>query len=181
MSAQAQKFRIFEKKLSLGVCSPWKKPIKYHLLEFVFLSWRLGNTRNFRFQVFPSRQDRKINLCIRFLGEVTAQQFSFAIYWRIVIHWCNRADQILIYHHHILIWFLYCCCIMHKWKFLLFMSYDSVKEIRFFSWYHFYLWNKNFLGKFQILLRIKEVHRINSRFMAWITLYYIYRHVIGMP
>ena len=23
MSAQAQKFEIFEKKLSLGVCSPW--------------------------------------------------------------------------------------------------------------------------------------------------------------
>ena len=31
--------------------------------------------------VFPSRQDRKINSFVRFLGEVTAGQFCFEIYW----------------------------------------------------------------------------------------------------
>ena len=53
--------------------------------EFVFLSWRLGNTWNlkskFNFQVFLSRQDRKTNSFVHFLGEVTARQFCFEIYW----------------------------------------------------------------------------------------------------
>jgi hypothetical protein len=35
---------------------------------------------DFKFQVFSSRQDRKTNLSICFLGEVTAQQFCFEIY-----------------------------------------------------------------------------------------------------
>ena len=46
---------------------------------------QLGNTWNlkskFKFQVFPSRQDRKTNSFVCFLGEVTAQQFCFEIYW----------------------------------------------------------------------------------------------------
>ena len=53
--------------------------------EFVFLSWRLGNTWNlkskFKFQVFPSHQDRKTNSFVCFLGLVIAQQFCFEIYW----------------------------------------------------------------------------------------------------
>ena len=53
--------------------------------QFVFLSWRLGNTWNlnfeFKFQVIQSCQDRKPNLFVRFLGEVMAQQFCFKIYW----------------------------------------------------------------------------------------------------
>ena len=53
--------------------------------KFVFLSWQSRNTWNlklkFKFQVLPSRQDRKTNLSVHFLGEVTAQQFCFEIYW----------------------------------------------------------------------------------------------------
>ena len=53
--------------------------------EFVLLSWQLRNTLNlnfyFKFQVFPSRQDRKTNSLVHFLGEVTAWQFCFKIYW----------------------------------------------------------------------------------------------------
>ena len=53
--------------------------------EFVFLSWRLGNTWNlkskFKFQVFLSCQDRKTNSFIHYLGEVTVWQFCFEIYW----------------------------------------------------------------------------------------------------
>ena len=53
--------------------------------KFVFLSWWLANTWNlkskFKFQVFPSCQDRKTNSSVRFLGEVTARQFCFEIYW----------------------------------------------------------------------------------------------------
>ena len=53
--------------------------------EFVFLSWRLGNTWNlnfdFKFQIFPSRQDRKKNSFFHFLREVTVRQFCFEIYW----------------------------------------------------------------------------------------------------
>ena len=53
--------------------------------EFVFLSWQLGNTwklkSKFKFQEYPSCQDRKTNSFFCFLGEVTAQQFCFEIYW----------------------------------------------------------------------------------------------------
>ena len=53
--------------------------------EFVFYPDNSGNTWNlnfdFKFQVFPSRQDRKIDSFVCFLGEVTAWQFCFEIYW----------------------------------------------------------------------------------------------------
>ena len=53
--------------------------------EFVFLSWRLGNTWNlnfdFKLQVFPSLHDRETIFFFRFLGEVFARQFWFKIYW----------------------------------------------------------------------------------------------------
>ena len=39
----------------------------------------------FKFQVFPSPQDRKTNLSICFLGEVTARQFCSEIYWPLCI------------------------------------------------------------------------------------------------
>ena len=56
--------------------------------KFIFLSWRLRNTWNFncnfKFQVFPSPQDKKTNLLICFLGEVTALQFCFEIYWPLI-------------------------------------------------------------------------------------------------
>ena len=49
--------------------------------EFVFRSWQLRNTCNLnfdlKFQVFRTRQDRKTNLLVHFLGEVTAQPFCF--------------------------------------------------------------------------------------------------------
>ena len=58
--------------------------------EFVFLSWWLGNTWNlnfdFKFQVFPSHPDRKTNSSVYFLGEVSARQFCFKIYWPLEIH-----------------------------------------------------------------------------------------------
>ena len=62
--------------------------------EFVFLSGWLGNTWNFKwkfkFQVFPSRQDRKKNRSfVCFLGEVTAQQFCFEIYWPLWTDCCE--------------------------------------------------------------------------------------------
>ena len=54
---------------------------KKQMNEFVFLSWWLRNTwslnLDFKFQVFLSRQDRKTNLFVCFLGEVTAQHFCF--------------------------------------------------------------------------------------------------------
>jgi hypothetical protein len=63
-----------------AVTSPKKRTI-----DFVFLSWWLRLTWNlklkFKFQVFPSRQDRKTNSFVRFLGEITARQFSSEIYW----------------------------------------------------------------------------------------------------
>ena len=53
--------------------------------EFCFSILGLGNAWNlnfdFKFQVFLSRQDRKTNSFVRFLGEVTARQFFFEIYW----------------------------------------------------------------------------------------------------
>ena len=56
--------------------------------DFVFLSWWLGNTWNFKskfkFQVFPSRQDRKTKSSVCFLGEVNARQFCSEIYWPLV-------------------------------------------------------------------------------------------------
>ena len=59
--------------------------------EFVFLSWRLGNTWNlkskFKFQVFPSRQDRKTNSLVCTLGEVATRQFCFKIYWPLNSDW----------------------------------------------------------------------------------------------
>ena len=71
-------FRI-SKQNCWAVTSP-----KKGMDEFVFLSWRLGNTWNlnfdFKFWVFPSHQDRKTNSFVCFLGEVTAQQFCFEIY-----------------------------------------------------------------------------------------------------
>ena len=39
----------------------------------------------FKCQVFPSPQDRKTNLSICFLGEVTARQFCSEIYWPLCI------------------------------------------------------------------------------------------------
>ena len=42
-------------------------------------TWNLNF--DFKFQVFPSRQDRKTNSFVRFLGEAIAQQFCFEIYW----------------------------------------------------------------------------------------------------
>ena len=49
----------------------------------LFLSPDNGNpwNLNFKFQLFPSLQDRKTNLSNGFLGEVMAQQFCFGIYW----------------------------------------------------------------------------------------------------
>ena len=53
--------------------------------KYIFLSWRPRNTWNlklkFKFQVYLSRQDRKTNLFVHFLGEVTTRQFRFQIYW----------------------------------------------------------------------------------------------------
>ena len=53
--------------------------------EFVFLPWWLRNTRNlkskFKFQVFPSRQDRKTNSFIRFWEKFRLDNFCFEIYW----------------------------------------------------------------------------------------------------
>ena len=53
------------------ITSPKKRTDK-----FVFLSWWLGNTWNLK-----SRQARKTNSSVCFLGEDTARQFCFEIYW----------------------------------------------------------------------------------------------------
>ena len=70
----------FDVKNNLWLTSPQKRTNK-----FVFLSWQRRNTWNlkskFKFQVFPRHQDRKTNLFICFLGEFTAHQFCFEIYW----------------------------------------------------------------------------------------------------
>ena len=53
--------------------------------EFVFLSWRLRNTWNlkskFKFQVFPSHQDRKTNSFVCFWEKLRLNNFWFKIYW----------------------------------------------------------------------------------------------------
>ena len=53
--------------------------------EFVFLSWLSRNTWkinfDFKFQVLPDHQDRKIHSFVRFLREVSARQFCFEFYW----------------------------------------------------------------------------------------------------
>ena len=49
---------------------------KYLKLEFRF---------QFKFQVFPSHQDRKTNSFVCFLGEVTTWQFCFEIYWPLAL------------------------------------------------------------------------------------------------
>ena len=62
---------------------------KKQMNKFVFLSWRLGNTWNkhfyFKVQVFLSRQDRT-NSFVCFLGEVTAGQLYFQIYWPLILN-----------------------------------------------------------------------------------------------
>ena len=54
-------------------------------MNLFLLSWRLRNTWNlnfdFKFEVYPSHQDRKTNSTVCFLGEVMARQFFFEIYW----------------------------------------------------------------------------------------------------
>ena len=65
------------------IVEPKTSPKKW-INEFVFLSWWLVNTFDFKFQAFPSRQDRKTNLFVCFLGEVTARHFCFEIYWPLV-------------------------------------------------------------------------------------------------
>ena len=42
-------------------------------------TWNLNF--DFKFQVFPSRQDRKTNSSVHFLGEIMAWQFFFKILW----------------------------------------------------------------------------------------------------
>ena len=63
-------------------------------------------TRNleskFKFQVFLSRQDRKINLSVRFLGEVTPQKFCFEIYWPLVY---LRLSYVMSYYFYIMLYF----------------------------------------------------------------------------
>ena len=55
------------------------------------------NTWNFKlkykFQVFRSRQDRKTNSFVCFMGEVLTQQFCFEIYWSL---WGTEKPQIVI-------------------------------------------------------------------------------------
>ena len=57
-------------------------------MNLFFLSWRLGKNWNlkpkFKFQLFPSRQDRETNSSVLFLGEVASRQFCFNIYWPLI-------------------------------------------------------------------------------------------------
>ena len=50
---------------------------------FMLIDWEILESMNFdfKFQVFPSHQDRKKNRLVCFLGEVMAQQFYFDICW----------------------------------------------------------------------------------------------------
>ena len=56
--------------------------------EFVFLSWRLGNTWNlnldFKFQVFPLHQDRRTNSFVHFWEKFHLGNYCFKIYWPLV-------------------------------------------------------------------------------------------------
>ena len=45
----------------------------------ILTNWNLKS--KFKFQVFPSRQDRKTKSFVYFLGEFTARQFCFEIFW----------------------------------------------------------------------------------------------------
>ena len=47
----------------------------------------------FKFQVFPSRQDRKKNSSVRFLGEVMARQFCFEMYWPLWHKWISSFQE----------------------------------------------------------------------------------------
>ena len=62
----------FSQKTNGWICFSILTTRKYLKLEFQF---------QFKFQVFPSRQDRKTNLIGFFGGKVTARQFCFEIYW----------------------------------------------------------------------------------------------------
>mgnify|MGYP001477196788 CR=1 FL=1 len=55
LSAQAQKFQIFEKKLSLGVRSPWLKA-----LTFTFVRPNSFLSNGFTVANFVNQQDRKL-------------------------------------------------------------------------------------------------------------------------
>ena len=54
-----------------------------------------------KFQVFPDCQDRKTNSFVCFLGEITARQFCFEIYWPLgwllTIHSACCFDSGLVY------------------------------------------------------------------------------------
>ena len=57
----------------------------------ILCTWNLNF--DFKFQVFPSHQDRKSNSSIRFLGEVMARQFCFEIYWPLVFAITKNSSQ----------------------------------------------------------------------------------------
>ena len=88
-------FRFIKGQLILKAIYGLLTSPKKRTNESVFLSWRLGNTWNlnfdFKFQVLPSRQDRKTSSLVHFLGEVKARQFCFEIYWPLVTNWKTLA------------------------------------------------------------------------------------------
>ena len=65
--------RNISQKTNEGICFSILTTRKYLKLEF-------------RFQVFRSHQDRKTNLFVCFLGEVTARLICFEIYWPLGYH-----------------------------------------------------------------------------------------------
>ena len=93
---EGSKGQYISKQNCRAVTSPKKRTN-----EFVFLSWRLGNTWNlkskFKFQIFPSSQNRKTNAFICFSGEITARQFRFKIYWPLRRNSCSSISEIFSY------------------------------------------------------------------------------------
>ena len=67
-------------------------------IYFSILTTRKYLKLEFQFQVFPSRQDRKTNLSVCFLGEVTARQFCFEIYWPLASQsWTEEISDLYTY------------------------------------------------------------------------------------
>ena len=133
MPSRFYEIKLFDLSLKSHMmsCSKFKKAVtsaKKRIDEFVFLSWRhetwisISNFKYFRvisrqicfsilmtwnlnfdfeFQVFPSHQGRNSFIC--FLGEVTARQLCFEIYWPL--------DSM---NFVIPLYGLYCCLMTHR-------------------------------------------------------------------
>ena len=77
-------YRSLDLEAKLSSCN-FSQENKWTNLFSILMTWKhLNLNSKFKFQVFPSRQDRKTNSLVCFLGEIMARQFYFEIYWSLV-------------------------------------------------------------------------------------------------